>query len=481
MQHLINRQTIQLHLMRSDDAFQMQQLISDHYWNDLMPMMTSLFDELSTNEEVIRLDRLEVDLGQITLTEVRQARWNETLLSVIRKQLYEKIVDGYRKGSLVIRETKINSICRQWLFYIEKGYLPWNVLQIDDDWYDQVLEALAIDFDSVLELRKMIKSNPFIAHRLGLQYNDHFLVKFMEILTGNDQHELPRVIDTLSNIFLRVNERASTFKKTPIDKSAVWSLMIKTAAENEDQWHAEELMERILIQHLPASVIFGLHDDDIANESSIVQRVFKKLNNQNIRLTQEQGEMEKTTAATIDVEKISETKVSEQIEQEGVFVQNAGVVLVHPFLTSLFAHLQLTEGGIFKDKILQQKALFLIHYIATGRVTAEEHEMTLAKILCEWPLKMPIVKKAALSPDELAEAEAMLEAAIKQWSVLKNTTVDGLREGFLQRRGKLFTSNDQLHLRMETQSIDVLLDQLPWVLSMIKLPWMKDLLRVEWR
>ena len=75
----------------------------------------------------------------------------------------------------------------------------------------------------------------------------------------------------------------------------------------------------------------------------------------------------------------------------------------------------------------------------------------------------------------------MLEAVIEQWPVLKNTSIAGLREAFLQRNGKLFSKNDKLHLQVEASTLDVLLDQLPWNLSMIKLPWMKGLLRVDWR
>ena len=59
--------------------------------------------------------------------------------------------------------------------------------------------------------------------------------------------------------------------------------------------------------------------------------------------------------------------------------------------------------------------------------------------------------------------------------------VEALREGFLQRVGKLVNRNDRLVLFMETSAIDVLLDYLPWNLSIIKLPWLKDLLYVEWR
>jgi hypothetical protein len=102
-------------------------------------------------------------------------------------------------------------------------------------------------------------------------------------------------------------------------------------------------------------------------------------------------------------------------------------------------------------------------------------------VLCGFPLEKPVEPVESLSPEFLEEADMMLEAAIGQWEILKNTTVSGLREGFLQRPGKLFSRNGNLYLQVERSSIDVLLDYLPWNLSIIILPWMKDILRVEWR
>ena len=36
-------------------------------------------------------------------------------------------------------------------------------------------------------------------------------------------------------------------------------------------------------------------------------------------------------------------------------------------------------------------------------------------------------------------------------------------------------------LQVETRAVDVLLDQLPWGLSMIRTPWMHAMLNVDWR
>ena len=50
-----------------------------------------------------------------------------------------------------------------------------------------------------------------------------------------------------------------------------------------------------------------------------------------------------------------------------------------------------------------------------------------------------------------------------------------LRPGKLTLRG----DRDWL-LQVESSGCDVLLDQLPWSISTIRLPWMESLLWVEW-
>jgi hypothetical protein len=128
-----------------------------------------------------------------------------------------------------------------------------------------------------------------------------------------------------------------------------------------------------------------------------------------------------------------------------------------------------------------QKALYLLHFLATGEAMAEEYELVIPKMLCAYPLQKPVDKDVRISDEEKEEAGHLLKEAIRQWEVLKSTSPSGFREGFLQRNGKLLTRNDQLYLQVEANSLDVLLDQLPWNLSIIKLPWMKKMIKVEWR
>jgi hypothetical protein len=69
---------------------------------------------------------------------------------------------------------------------------------------------------------------------------------------------------------------------------------------------------------------------------------------------------------------------------------------------------------------------------------------------------------------------------ISHWSAIGNTSVQGLRQTFLQREGYLSRKEDGWHLQVPKRTFDMLLDKLPWSISTIRLPWMETILWVEW-
>ena len=98
------------------------------------------------------------------------------------------------------------------------------------------------------------------------------------------------------------------------------------------------------------------------------------------------------------------------------------------------------------------------------------------------PLDEPVEADVGLTDAETEEAIALLDAAIGHWEALRGTSPDALRGEFLMRPGMLAVDADgDWLLRVEARTVDILLDQLPWGISLVKLPWMDRLLRVEWR
>jgi hypothetical protein len=176
-----------------------------------------------------------------------------------------------------------------------------------------------------------------------------------------------------------------------------------------------------------------------------------------------------------------QTDTGAAAETEGIYVSLAGLVLVHPFLATLFHRTGYWDGAGFKDQEARQQAVLLAYYLATGDQYAPEYALAFPKILCGFPLELPLPAAWELPPEALAEAEVLLDNVLSRWEKVGNTSVSGLRQGFLQRGGKLTNKDGKRTLQLETSGIDVLLDYLPWNLSLVRLPWWKQILYVEWR
>jgi Contractile injection system tape measure protein len=168
-------------------------------------------------------------------------------------------------------------------------------------------------------------------------------------------------------------------------------------------------------------------------------------------------------------------------ETAGLYISQAGLVLLHPFIRFYLEAVGLLNNESFFDESAQQIAIYLLYYLATKQTDAPESELVLPKLLCGWSLNQPVARGLDLPAPALEEGERLLQTVINYWQVLKSTSPDGLREGFLQRQGKLTRSGDgNWKLQVEQQAIDILLGSLPWGVSMVTLPWMEGILMVEW-
>jgi hypothetical protein len=164
----------------------------------------------------------------------------------------------------------------------------------------------------------------------------------------------------------------------------------------------------------------------------------------------------------------------------GICVENAGLVLLWPYLSRYFEQVGLIEDSSFRDETAQMRAIHLLQYLATGQEETLECFLVLNKLLCGWNVDEPVSKKITTSESEKAESQHLLSTVISHWSALKNTTVQGLRTCFLQRRGSLAEYDENWLLRVECRAYDLLLGRLPWTISVVKLSWMKKVLSVEW-
>lgn len=167
-----------------------------------------------------------------------------------------------------------------------------------------------------------------------------------------------------------------------------------------------------------------------------------------------------------------------QTEKDGIYVENAGLILLHPFFAPLFQNL-----GYLNDKqqiIQPQRAVHLLHFIATGEEQDFEHAMQFAKYICGVPNSTVIERNIVLNDQEKHEGESVLNSSLKYWTSLKSSSKDLLRQEFLKRPGKVFTDSTVERIIIEHKTVDILLNQLPWNISMVRLPWLVEMLHIEW-
>ncbi|MDQ3109390.1 MAG: contractile injection system tape measure protein [Bacteroidota bacterium] len=168
-------------------------------------------------------------------------------------------------------------------------------------------------------------------------------------------------------------------------------------------------------------------------------------------------------------------------DERGVFIRNAGLILVWPFLPQLFERVGYVKGISFVSESAAYRAVHLLQYMVNREEQAPEYNLVLNKILCNISKAKPVEKEVVLTDEEKTPANQLLGAVIKHWSVLGETSVEGLQETFLQRGGQLFFFEAKNELRVERKVFDKLLSKIPWSISPVKLPWMNKPLYVEWK
>lgn len=158
----------------------------------------------------------------------------------------------------------------------------------------------------------------------------------------------------------------------------------------------------------------------------------------------------------------------------------AGVLFVHPFLPELFDALGLLSERRFVNVAAQIKAVSVLKEIGWGSShRATEKDLFLYKLLCGLDPEAFIKSLPDLSAADCDCINHYLELLIQEWGVLKSTSLITVRANFLSRRAYVLLQDIELIVRMPSSVFDILLEQYPWNLSIIKLPWLPRIISLQ--
>ncbi len=171
---------------------------------------------------------------------------------------------------------------------------------------------------------------------------------------------------------------------------------------------------------------------------------------------------------------------SAQLE-EAIYIHNAGLVLVAPFLNRYFQTLEMLVDRSFPDVQVADRAVHLLQYLASNQTENSEDLLVFNKILCGLPLETPVSAGIEITQEERDLSDFLLRSVLQNWDMMKNSSVENLQGAFLIREGRLVEEDDRWLLSVEAKPYDITLTTLPWTYTMVMLPWMSKRVEVDWK
>ncbi|OQZ04845.1 MAG: hypothetical protein B6D34_01040 [Candidatus Brocadia sp. UTAMX1] len=489
LHHRIKKQYLHVELNGTEaEGLALQRRLPDLIRHSLMPIIEQVLERFSPREGHLFIEKLEIDVGTLMLDQV------EHKLAGSVAQALEKSLCGYispvKLSATAIpgnirHTTEQQSISEVLIYFLKTGCLPWSFRLTDGATLEQVIlgswrEAEKSGVDPLTGHDEMLRTlaDAIVRKRLVRQFSPVLLETLVSLLSSEGRSVMANVLQIIRSSAIPSVDR-KYFERV------LWETVFAKLAEGHALTSTELIREAWRVIPVTATGyaelarVLKLHWPDATRRTPPRRSGLDKTSIAGGHTeAEEEIYFESVVENLPGPDKKSVIRSAHPDAEEGLYIENAGLVLLHPFLPQFFTGL----GIAGEDKLLQpERALCLLHFLATGQIIAPEHDLILPKILCNVPLEMPVESDVALTLVEQEEAAALLAAVIRHWDALRNTSADGLRGAFLLRPGKVSLRGADWLLIVESRGFDVLLDRLPWAISMIKLPWMERMLWVEWK
>lgn len=171
------------------------------------------------------------------------------------------------------------------------------------------------------------------------------------------------------------------------------------------------------------------------------------------------------------------------------YIRNAGLIICAPYLHHFFLRCGLLDKSVFQNTEAAWKAVHLLQYLCgqwpdqTSELEQNwnESDLLFNKILCGIPINEVVPETMVLTDSDREEAEALLSSIRTHWTIMRNSSVHALQSTFLQKEGRLMPQGDNWDLLIERDSaVEILIDKLPWSISLVKLPWNDYTVHTQW-
>ncbi|MEG4114106.1 MULTISPECIES: contractile injection system tape measure protein [unclassified Microcoleus] len=510
--HRIRRLRCLVFTANQTEAFAIRQYLRDRTFDTLIPACESAFEEMASGDGIIHISKLELHLKVNSKQELV-----EVLPELIQQKLNEQLqsinlatIPITQSGVVWQKATAQQDRFATLLHYLQTGLMPWqasytstseiavSLKETCRQQQSQLMGYLSSQGETIGFYFRLLQLWP-VTEFLTLidAVSDKFLPEWRIAITASVKFVLGTT-ESFLNRHRKLQLGAAILSQglsrspqhfSPPDFSRILNSVLSQ----------EGIDRNFFISSLPATaaVLFqpssssdpsftpttnlpGTVNQQPADDGSEAMR--SPPNPASIRLFENRGELSNREAELSDSALTPAVEIASAGDEFPLFVNHAGIILLHPFISPFFEATGVKQTGSQAIATNQARAAALLHFLATGQEELYEYELGLIKILLGLePETTLLVGEGLMQEGDREEAETVLQSVINYWTVLRNTSVDGLRSSFLQRSGLVRKTGDSWKLQIETQPFDMLLEHLPWSISIIKLSWMKYPLYTEWQ
>ncbi len=414
--HIVNTVSFNLPAQNYEKARQQQTAAKQWATYTFPLLLESAFNDLTHDEDIVLVERLEIDLKDFP--------WNLTDIEWKNKILQQ--LQLAKKGS-----NAFEIIFKEWLFYFKNGAFQ----------RDSIFKSIGDYEKYILKNIKQFTENE--TNKIRTTFANIDVVN--RFLFGSSINFSTTIFGYIFKIEPEKAEKLLIFFRKTIKKQS--ELVIEIFKQFEQLSHKNQVKEKLNLIELI------LKKQDFKKEDIV--KSFAKVNSF------------ESPVPTLQTEAFLDCK-------------NAGLVLLFPFLASFFKNIGLVKEQEFINEKAKSLAVQTLFYLAKGKILGDEDEYFLPKIICGMAPNSFIKTRKTLPKLIKNEANDLLKSVIEHWSVLQNTSPDGLRASFLVRNGKLKMEPDQIIIKMEESGVDILLNKITWGFRNFRLPWMQVTIITEW-
>lgn len=498
--HIIQKVFVEITVNNKEKALSIKDDISSFLSIDVFPKIEKYINalEYKLDGNTLQIPRLELDLA------VKNSSLNAELKDKIAQLFKEELSEITKPIEVSDQETEKEGNSKAYLiddqekaiqtfiYFLEKGNRPW---------WNSSTNGIAFLEPSVFNT--LIENNNFQKRMISVLSKPNVQERIINQLSDEQIAQL--CLSVLKNRELKINlnvEVIQYFSKLDhTERQIVWRLVLNVLSQylSSSNINFREYLLQQIVKIESTSTFFSKTKNKHENLKTAVKifpfmkedEIFESIESirKNQKEKSEKSENSKAQKETVhqknktfheNLIQDDDNELSQNDgENDGQYVQNAGLILIHPFIKTFFEHCELLHPKT-QQLIDPELCAHLLHYIATGKINAPEYDMVFEKFLCNIPLNQSINRNIKLSRKHKTQAKNVIESVQYNWRSMKKSSVALLQNEFFQRPGKLVVADHDHTLTVEQKTQDILLKDLGWGLGLVKLPWKEKFMFVNW-